>query len=152
MSSTQEPLLYGWSRTTLKRENQSQKKPTGYPKPNPPTFTSPHDELPMHVTELRRPPTTHIWRTSLLRSTIMLTYGERPFIDRRSCWPDDHRLRTLGKRRFTDRRSCWQSAASSTDDHAFHTFDDHRLRTLGDRLFIDRRSCWPLQTTTDYAR
>jgi len=81
-----------------------------------------------------------LWRTPFHRPTIMLTFT------------DDHRLRTLGKRCFTDRRSCWQNAASSTGDHAFHTFDDHRLRTLGDRLFIDRRSCWPLQTTTDYAR
>ena len=97
--------------------------------------------------KLRRPPTTHAWRSLFHRPAIMLTlynfgdhrlhtYGERRFVDWRSCWPlhnfDDHRLRTHGDRRFLDRRSCWP---------------------YGDRLFIDRRSCWPCVTsaTTDYS-
>jgi len=42
----------------LKERKPIPKKPTGYPTPNSPTFTSPQDELHMHVTELRRPPTT----------------------------------------------------------------------------------------------
>jgi len=83
-------------------------------------------------------------KTPLRRSAIMLTYGERRFINRRSCWPlhtfGDHRLRTHGDLRFIDRRSGWPN------------FDDHRLRTHGDRHFIDRRSCWPYiaSATTTY--
>jgi len=168
ISSTSETLLYGWSKTTLKWENPTQK-----------TNISDHR--------------LHIWWTPLHRSAIMLTYGERRFINRRSCWSlhtyNDHRLRTwrslyhrpaimltlynfsnlqlhtYGERRFFDRRSCWQNAASSTGDHddlcipsattdyarmeiavscwPLHIFDDHRLRPPGDRRFIDRRSCWP---------
>ena len=67
----------------------------------------------------------------------------------------DHRLHTYGERRFIDRRSCWpmENAASSTGDHV-----DLCIPTAttdyahGDRRFIDRRSCWPCITsaTSDY--
>ena len=58
ISSTKETLLYGWGKTTIKWEKHTQKynqlvtskqhstlpKP---PEPRPPTFTSPHDKLPV---------------------------------------------------------------------------------------------------------
>jgi len=48
---------------------------------------------------LRRPPTTHAWRSPFHRPAIMLTLHNF----------GDHRLYTYGERHFIDRRSCHPS-------------------------------------------
>jgi len=91
----------------------------------------------------------------------MLTYGERRFINRRSCWP----LHTYGDHRLRTWRSPFHRPAIML---TLYNFSNLRLHTYGEHRFFDRRSCWPMENaasstgdhvdlyipsaTTDYAR